>query len=223
MNRRTGACLAVLLTIGVTGGGLQAQPAPPAPAPVPVAPPAPAPPPGPKQVAVALAGAIDRGDAAAARGLVVAHGISPQVADATVALAGAVRRLETTAGAKFTGNGAAGAVVTRALRLTDGLRAVEQAQEQVDGDSATLTLPGAGAPVLRARRTDGAWRIDLTPAAPDDAAVAREARRLFKLYDLLAKAADQTAAEVNAGAHATSDEAAAAFAGRVLRARLMAE
>ena len=187
------------------------------------APPAPAPAPGPKQVAQALAGAIDRGDAAAARGLVVAHGISPQLADATVALAGAVRRLETTAGAKFAGNGAAGATVTRALRLTEGLRAVEQAQEQVDGDSATLTLPGATVPVLRARRADGAWRVDLTPVAPDDAAAVREAKRLFKLYDLLIKAADQTAAEVNAGAHATPEDAAAAFAGRVLRARVMAE
>jgi len=192
-------------------------------APSPVTPPVPAAPrPAPKQVALAAAAAIEKGDATALRALVLSEGISPELADATIALASALRRLDAAAATRFANVTPPVNITQGALDLTRALKAVEGAQEKIEGDLASLTLPAnpAAQPlILRLARRGEDWRMDLTPAQGDSAATTRAAQRLLKLYDLLTKAADQTTAELSASQLTTPEEAAALFAGRVLRAR----
>jgi len=199
--------------------------APPAAAPPAVAPPAPAPPkPSPKQVAQSLAAAIEKGDAAALRAAVVTEGVSPQLADATLALAGALRRLDAVAATRFTTAVPPTGFSQGTLHVTESLKAVEGAVEKIEGDQATLTLAAGGKPaVIRFKRAGDEWRVDLTPAGEDAKATEVAAKRLLKLYDLLIKAADQTAAEISAGAVASVEEGSAAFARRVLKARILAD
>lgn len=193
----------------------------------PVAPPAVAPPvaspkPTPKQVVQSLAAAIEKGDGAAIRALVVAQGASPQLADATLALAGALRRLDAAAATRFNGAVPAGGLTQSILNVTASLKAVDAAAEKIEGDSATLTLAGGKQAVIRLKRAGDEWRVDLTPAGEDAKAAGLATGRLLKLYDLLIKAADQTSADLTGGAIGSAEEASQVFARRVLKARIEA-
>jgi hypothetical protein len=98
------------------------------------------------------------------------------------------------------------------LHLAESLKSIEQAQEKVEGDAATLTMPGAGKPV-RLVRVAGTWRV----AGPDNVA---EAREQVSLYERLARAADLTAGEIAAGEYADAAGAARGFRARVTDARM---
>jgi hypothetical protein len=169
------------------------------------------PPPPPKAVAAAYAAALDKGDVPAAAALL--PGGEPANAkwvEANVALIGALRKLDAAAVAKF---GDAGKVVSQnQLHLTDSFKSLEQAQEKIEGDAATLTVPNQPQP-LRLNKVDGKW---LLAVAPNGAAEARQRT----LYRRLAAAATRTADEITAGKHPTAESAANAFSVRVLEARL---
>jgi hypothetical protein len=171
-----------------------------------------APIPSPKAVALAFAASLEKGDADVARGLVVGGaGDRARWVDAAVALTGALKRLDAAASARF---GEGGLAVSQGqLHLVQSLKALEQAQEKVEGDAATLTLPGAGARPLRLTRAPGGrWHLVL----PGDGDVAGQ----VALYGQLARAAEATAAEIAAGDFADAAGAARAFAARVTEARL---
>jgi hypothetical protein len=224
---RTAAGVAVL-HVPTTPLIAQAAPAPAAPAPAATAPtttrpaatapaqaatttaPAPIGPlPSPKAVALAFVTSLEKGDATVARALVPGEEQVPWV-DASLNLAAALKRLDAAAVARF---GEAGHAVSQGqLHLADSLKAIEKAQEKVEGDAATLTLPGGAKPV-RLVRLAGTWRV----AGPSTAA---EAREQVALYEGLARAADLTAGEIAAGAYANAAAAARRFAQRVTEARL---
>jgi hypothetical protein len=168
-----------------------------------------APLPSPKAVALAFVTSLEKGDATVARALVPGEEQIPWV-DASLALAAALRRLDEAAVARF---GEAGRAVSQGrLHLADSLKALEQAQEKVEGDTATLTIPGTAKPV-RLVRVAGTWRV----AGP---ATAVEAREQVALYERLARAADLTAGEMADGGYPDAGEAARVFAARVTEARL---
>jgi hypothetical protein len=215
---RTGLGVAVL-QVPTTPLVAQAAPAPattapastrPAAATAPATVPAPvAPLPSPKAVALAFVTSLEKGDATVARALVPGEEQVPWV-DASLNLAAALKRLDAAAVARF---GEAGHAVSQGqLHLADSLKAIEKAQEKVEGDAATLTLPGGAKPV-RLVRLAGTWRV----AGPSTAA---EAREQVALYEGLARAADLTAGEIAAGAYANAAAAARRFAQRVTEARL---
>jgi hypothetical protein len=96
--------------------------------------------------------------------------------------------------------------------MTDAFRGLDQAQEKVDADTATVAAPPNERP-LRLRKVNGLWMLEPPlPAADVAGAIELSARH--------ARAAARTADEITAGAHASSAAAARAFAARVLEARL---
>jgi hypothetical protein len=100
--------------------------------------------------------------------------------------------------------------------MTDAFRALDQAQEKVDGETATVTAPGRAEP-LRFRKVNGLWLlVPPLPAADGERARATLSARL-------ARAAVRTADEIAAGAHTSATGAARVFAARVLEARLVPE
>jgi hypothetical protein len=199
------------------------EPAPPANAPAtppqPGKPPATAPvvpvaPPAPKAVALAFAAALEKGDAATAKSLLApdATGNRGKWVDATIALGAALRKLDDAAVAKF--GESTKSISQDQLHLGASLKSIEQAQEKIEGDAATLTLPGQPHPLLRLRKVDGGqWRLEAGPT-PDSAA------EQLALYARLLKAAAKTTDEIAAGGYASAESAARVFAARVLDARL---
>ena len=166
------------------------------------------PPPPPKAVVLAFAAAIGRGDAAAAKALVVPDDSHGQWVDSTLALAASLNKLDAASVAKF---GEPGRKVSQnALGMTAALSALDQGQEKITGDGAVVN----GTIHLR-RGERGRWLIELPTTDAE-----RTRRRM--LYDLLVEAAEQTAAEVAAGRHPTLDAARTAFEQRALRARVRA-
>jgi len=182
-------------------------PAPGVPTPVPVT----APVASPKAVAIALAGWLEKGDAAAAKALVPADAAHARWIDAAAGLAKALQKLDAASIGRF---GEPGKAVSQArLHLADAARALEQAQEKIDGETATLTVPGRARP-LAFRRVGGKWIAVVGPT--DDAAAARQ----VALYERLTRAASRMTDEIAAGAYTGADAAGRVFAARVLEARL---
>jgi hypothetical protein len=192
-------------------------PAPAATPPPPAAPPpttAPVAPPAPKAVALAFASALEKGDAATAKSLLAPDetGNRAKWVDATVALSAALRKLDAAAVAKF--GESTKSISQDQLHLGASLKALEQAQEKIDGEAATLTLPGQPRPLLRLRKFDGGqWRLEAGPAKDQTA-------QQLALYARLLKAATKTTDEIAAGACPSAESAARVFAARVLEARL---
>jgi hypothetical protein len=176
-----------------------------APVPVPVPPP-----PAPKAVAIAFVAALDKGDAATAKSLLPADETHAAWVDASIALSTGLKKLDAAAAAKF--NEAGKVVSQNQLHLTDSFKSLDQAQEKIEGDTATLTIPGQTQP-LRLNRVGGKWLLLVGPTGPT-------AQRQLSLYPRLTRAATLTGEEIAAGAYATPEAAARVFAARLLEARL---
>jgi hypothetical protein len=195
----------VLLHFSLAASAADA-PKPPATAPVaPIAPP-----PSPKAIAQAFAAALDKGDAAAAKALLPADEIHGKWVDASIALSAALKKLDAAATARF--NEAGKSVSQNQLHLLDSFKSLENAQEKIEGDSATL-MPADQTQPLRLQRVDGKWQLQIGPGKAD-------APKQLALYARLTKAANTTAEEVAAGAYPSAEAAAKVFAARVLEARL---
>ena len=177
--------------------------APPATAPV-------APPPSPKAIALAFVAALDKGDAPAAKALLPADETHAKWVDAGIALSAALKKLDAAAATRFK---EAGKIVSQnQLHFADSLKSLEQAQEKIEGDAATLTVPGQAQP-LRLTRVAGKWQLLVGPTGPT-------APKQLALYPRLTRAANLTAEEIAAGAHGTPEAAAKIFAARLLEARM---
>jgi hypothetical protein len=173
-----------------------------------------APAPAPKAVALALAAALAKPDAAAAKGIFApGDKDAARWVDATVALVTSLKRLDTAAATRF---GEAGkAVSQQQLHLLDAPGILAQAQEKIDGESATLTLPGASRPLMRLTRHDGVWRpLVKSLAAGDDLSAT------LALDRRLTHATDRTTDEIATGVYPTPEAATRIFAARILEARL---
>jgi hypothetical protein len=204
------AILAVLLLVPLTAiADTPAPTAPPATAPA-------APPPSPKAVALAFTAAIEKGDAPAAKALLPTDDDGDdgraRWVDATVALTAGMKKLDAAAVARFGDSGKG--VSQNQLHLGDAAKTLEQAQEKIDGDTATLVLPGQAHPLVSLKKVDGKWRLLAGPAS------AAQTPAQLALCQRLLQAATRTADEISAGNHPTADSAGQAFAARVLDARL---
>jgi hypothetical protein len=205
--------LVVWLALAAAPGAAgQAPPAPTAPPPPATTAPS-APLPGPKAIAITFAGSIEKGDAATAKGLVAGDAAHARWVDGAVELSAALKKLDAVAVERF---GEAGRNLTRnQLHLADAAKALEQAQEKVEGDRATLTVPGRAEPLVL-RKAEGRWQLQVG-ATPE------EVLAQASLYGRLTRAAERTAQEIAAGAYGSVETAAKVFAARVLDARLRGE
>jgi hypothetical protein len=202
------------LAFGVSGvGGGAAGQAPPAPTPPPATTAPSAPLPGPKAVAIAFIGSIEKGDAATARGLLPGDPANGRWVDAAVGLSAALKKLDAVAVERF---GEPGRNLTHnQLHLADAAKALEQAQEKMEGDWATVTVPGRAEP-LGLKKTEGRWQLELSKTSEDLATQTA-------LYTRLTRVAERTAQEIAAGAYPSAEAAARVFTARVLDARLRVE
>ncbi|MDB5322713.1 MAG: hypothetical protein JWN40_4344 [Phycisphaerales bacterium] len=208
--------IALMLTIVQPATAQAPKPAPATPPAATTAPAVAAP--SPKAVALAFAAALDKGDVAAAKSLIApdddiddSGGVRAKWVDATVALSAALRKLDAAALARF---GEPGKSISQdQLHMGASLKSIEQTQEKIDGDAATLTLPNQPRPLLQLRKVDGQWRL-LAGPKPDNAA------DQLALYARLLQAVNRTTDEVAAGGHPSAESAARIFATRMLEARL---
>jgi hypothetical protein len=189
---------------------------PPAIAPAPTTAPAPAtaPAPTPKAIALALAAALEKRDPAAAKALFPAGDKeAAQWVDATVNLANALKRLDTAAASRF---GEAGKTISQQqLHFLDAPRRLAQAQEKIDGDTASLTLPGESRPVMRLNRLQGAWRPIVNSLVDHD-----DLPATLALDRRLIRATNRTTDEIATSVYPTPEAASRIFAARILEARL---
>jgi hypothetical protein len=184
----------------------------------------------PKGAAAALFKAMQSGDAAAVRPLVV--GTDRQVAlfQAMVPLTGAFKALETAAVKKFGPEGkqitGGGSATTPAADLEDEL---EAAQEKIDGDTAELTpkataaadagkTAAAAKPPMKLKRVDGVWKVDLASMPTEKLDTPASITLVQKMTGL----ARDTATEIDDGKYKTVDEAKLAFQQKILPAILQA-
>jgi len=164
----------------------------------------------PRSAALTFADAMAREDAPAARSLCVGSQQDLDLVDAIVAAIKARQKLVVAARDKF---GAAGASVAREEQTSVGqqmARDVADAALKIEGDRATITPRGDREEPLKLRKVGEAWKMDMAAMlgseGPD---------RIANTYRAMAKAYDQTAAEIQAGKYKTAQEANDVFAPRL--------
>src|SRR5258706_1018509 len=191
------SCLAILAVLLLVPPSATADP--PGPAAPPATAPA-APPPSPKAVALAFAAALEKGDAPAAKALLSTDDDDDgraRLVDATMALTAGLKKLDAAALARF---GDAGKGISQnQLHLGDAAKSIEQAQEKIDGDTATLVLPGQARPLVSLKKVDGKWRLLAGPAS------AAQIPEQLALDHRLLQAVARTAEEISSGHQLTAD------------------
>jgi hypothetical protein len=161
-----------------------------------------------------LATALAKPDPAAAKAIFApTDKDAPKWVDGTLSLITSLKRLDQAAATRF---GEAGNVISQQqLHFLDAPARLAQAQEKIEGDTATLTLPGASHPLMRLKRENGAWR-PVVQSLVDG----QDLTATLALHRRLVHATDRTTDEIATGVYPTPDTAARIFAARVLEARM---
>jgi len=158
--------------------------------------------------------AMQQGDGATIRQLIVAQGEDERrLVDALADYAQAIARLRQAAVETY---GAASARVLTGdpADQEKRLAAIRQAQQLIENDHATLNLHRPDTPLILLRQIDGQWRVPLRAMLPnlEPAQIVQQVEETA----LQVHAFDETTADVLAGKYHTADEAA-----QVLRTRLI--
>jgi len=155
----------------------------------------------PKKAAMALAQAMQQGDAAGIKAASV--GGDPLVIDALAASMVAHRALADAATAKF--GAAAKGFDDDAGTLRDFAQRLDEAEVSINGDTATITVTGTSTTWLTLKKVNGDWKADFSqlPGFSPSAESAAMAATMQKT----AEVTQEMAAEVTAGKFATIDQA----------------
>lgn len=159
--------------------------------------------------------AMQQGDGQTIRQLIEIKGDDEQrLVDSLVSYSQSVARLRQAAVETY------GAASSRGLtgdpaEQEKRLIAIRQAQQQIDGDHATLKVNSPDTPVVLLRLVDGQWRVPLREMLPnlEPAQVAQQVEETT----LQVRAFDETTADILEGKYHTADEAAQALRGRLIR------
>ncbi|HYE17282.1 MAG TPA: hypothetical protein VEA69_02500 [Tepidisphaeraceae bacterium] len=185
----------------------------------------------PKGAAAALFKAMQAGDVAAVRPLVVGSDRQVALFEAMIPLTSAFKSLETAAVKKFGPegkqiNGGGPGAATPTAELEDEL---ETALEKIDGDTAELTPKPVAAtgnagktvvakPPMKLKKIGESWKIDLA-SMPTEKLDTPASIALVKSMGTLAR---DTAKEIDDGKYKTVDEARLAFQQKLLPVILQA-
>jgi hypothetical protein len=95
------------------------------------------------------------------------------------------------------------------------LEAIRQANEQIEGDKATLKVNSADTPLIHMRRMEGHWRVPLGEMLADlePGQIAHQVEEMA----LQVRIFNETTADILAGKFHTADEAAQVMRGRLIR------
>ncbi|MEZ0266527.1 MAG: hypothetical protein ACAI43_17500 [Phycisphaerae bacterium] len=184
----------------------------------------------PKGAAAALFKAMQSGDVAAVRPLVVGSERQVALFEAMIPLTSAFKSLETAAVKKFGPEGrqinGGGSATTPTAELEDEL---ETALEKIDGDTAELTPKPVAAtgnagktvvakPPMKLKKIGETWKVDLA-SMPTEKLDTPASIALVKSMGSLAR---DTAKEIDDGKYTTVDEARLAFQQKILPVILQA-
>jgi hypothetical protein len=167
----------------------------------------------PKAAAKSFVQALAAGDSAGARAAVIANPQQMQSVDLLAMMAGSMKKLTDAAVAKFGENGES--IAGQHARLEENLKQIEEAQVQINGDAATLASADQKQPVTL-KKQDGQWKVDMA-SMPGTEQLAQAAGAIRAM----AKAATDTAGEINADQYKTVDAARDAFQKKMMAALLV--
>ncbi len=161
----------------------------------------------PKATAQAFAKALATGDAAGAKALTTNNPEDGEILEALTAMIASMKHLNQAAIAKF------GPEEARRLVPRDPgdemNKHFNEAEEKVEGDSATLTTKNDKTP-LALKKVAGQWKVDIS-SMPDRSEVVQA----LPLFHAMAKSADTTAAEIADSKYKSAEEAQKAFGTRM--------
>jgi len=157
--------------------------------------------PGPKTVLKSFYQAMEAGDAPAVRALFhTTTDAEKELADADAAQLAAARSLGEAAKNKFAATGDA---LSKGMPLHDEIAKLDSAEVTIEGNTATLKLPGQPRP-LRLIKSENRWKISIADYA--GATPANIADQTAVLKDLAA-VYTQTAADINADKFPSAQDA----------------
>ncbi len=179
---------------------------------------APADPAGPRGTVAAFFKAIEGGDGAAARAMVMGSEKQMAVLDAMVPVMSGFKALETAAVKKWGDDGkkiAQGEGGGPGPNL-DIAKKLDGAKEQIADDVATVTpvadSAGKEESPIKLKKVDGKWKIDLSGLPTDG----MESPAALNMLKAMGDAAKKTAGEIEAGKYATVDAAKDALRQQIL-------
>jgi hypothetical protein len=159
----------------------------------------------PRLAAKSFYGAVESGDIATVRAsMLAADDAQQKLVDAFTDVIAASLQMGSAARDKF---GAAGDSLGTTVIPKEEAARIDKAEEKIDGDDATLSVPGRPVP-MKFRRVDNAWRLivtDFAGAKPDNIAAQTQ------LLQQLARILNQTSADISAGKFTAPEQAQAAF------------
>lgn len=160
----------------------------------------------PKGAAESLAAAMEKGDVEGVKR--ASAGGDPKAVEGMTKVVAAMKELNDAAVAKF-GDQGKGIASNGPGGDLDMARKVREAEVKIEGDTVTLTVKGDDDP-LKLKKVDGEWKVDLSEMAGPAAAMGAA------MFDGMASAAKQTAADIKAGKYKTAEEAEAAFTAQMM-------
>lgn len=166
----------------------------------------------PKSAAEAFVESLAEGDVANAQAAVIATPQQMQSVELLATMAGSMKKLTDAAVAKFGEEGAA--ISGQNVRLTQNLQQIEQAQVDINGDTATLSSQNGRKPVTL-KNQGGQWKVDMS-SMPGTEQLTQSAPAIRAM----AKAASDTADDISADKFKTLDEARQAFQKQMMAALL---
>jgi hypothetical protein len=154
-----------------------------------------------KQSGAAFANALNKGDAKEAKKYVLSDPDTEKFIDAMVPLSAARTKLVDASVAKFgeQGRTIVGARTGQTPQYT--AKDFDDAQIDVQGDTATVTSKKGGQPV-KFKKEGGTWKIDLAEAIPH-----QQLDRVVQIMPKMATAMNDTAGEIKDGKYQTVVEA----------------
>ncbi len=177
------ACCAALITAGCDGDDLST----------------------PKGAAQTFASAMESGDVETAKR--ASTGADPKMIETMAKAMGSMKKLKEAAISKF---GDEGKRITSDSGDLDLTRKVNEAEEKIEGDTATLTTKGDMGTPMKLKKIDGSWKVDGSEMAGPAAGMG------IAMFEAAAKAADELANEISAGKYKTADEAKTAMTQKMM-------
>ena len=163
----------------------------------------------PKKAALAFATGLRLGDLDMLRSSSVGTADDYKMMEAMASMMGAAGKLHDAAAARF-GPKEADKVAGPITGNADAAREIEQSQEKVDGDTATIVTPKGPANALQLKKIDGDWRIDLT-RFPQRSELVRQ----IPMYSAMQKVLSQGAADISSGKYRSAEDAGQEITGRL--------
>lgn len=163
----------------------------------------------PKKAALTFATALRLGDFRMIRSSTIGSDADYKMMESMASMMGAAGKLHDAAAARF-GPKDADKVAGPITGNADAAREIEQSQEKVEGDTATIVTAKGPANALQLKKIEGDWKIDLA-RFPQKSELAHQ----IPMFNAMQKVLSQAASDISAGKYRTAEDAAKEITGRL--------